>query len=250
MNNLGFQATNNSHPVLRSNLSPWAGASLVQRPAPIPSTRSRSSSSNHVSNPCQLYQQLYEVFGDSLAPGIAFNNWQDGAVTKSKLLRIQPLTHAYFPSRPLQRDAKSTRDLINKAKEKLQGKEPLDTTVEGGTKLVEGRKEQPKAKVLPFTFTSTLNKVVRTSFDSPVFEPSRPQKERAPTEREPSRRKSGRGSSKRREADTPMETDEQPTASERADCKVETGKIKRRFRRTRPILASKPKYDYHIGVTL
>ena len=119
MTSLGFQV-NNSHPVLRSNLSPWAGTSVIQHPAPVASTRSRSSSTGLASNYLQLYQQLYDVFGDSLAPRVAHNNWQDAAVTKNNQMRMQPFAHAYYPLRPLARDAHVIKELISKAKERLQ----------------------------------------------------------------------------------------------------------------------------------
>ena len=242
MASLGFQV-NNSHPVLRSNLSPWAGASVIQRPAPVASTRSRSSSTNLASNPLQLYQQLYDVFGDSLSPRIAHNNWQDAAVTKNNQLRMQPFAHAYFPLRPLARDANVIKELINKAKEKLQPASPQTpaqrnkrkrTAEESGSgHKASDKRAGTKTKRVCMTLSPARAKLSQASMDLDPEEPS------------PSR-SSKRGGHKATEAlRTQAKVDHK-----RSKLPVATGSIHRKFRKVNHSLNNKAKYDYHIGVIL
>ena len=248
MTTIGFQV-NNSHPVLRTNLSPWAGASVLQRPAPVAKSRSRSSSTSQASNPLQLYQQLYDVFGDSLGPRIAHNNWQDAAVTKTNQLRMQPFAHAYFPLRPLPRDANIIKELICKAKEKLKHSSSLSakrkrTTDEETSvhKNTESHKDRPKSKRICLTVRPIQTKVTITPMDLDPDEPG------------PSRTKAA-GTSRRSSQKEPIKA---PRRAEQTaeivpkhlKCAVETGRIRRKFRKQNVSLNNKAKYDYHIGVTL
>ncbi|KAL9952533.1 hypothetical protein ACROYT_G039802 [Oculina patagonica] len=249
MTTLGFQV-NNSHPVLRSNLSPWAGASVIQRPAPVASSRSRSSSTSHASNPLQLYQQLYEVFGDSLGPRIAHNNWQDAAVTKTNQLRMQPFAHAYFPLRPLPRDANIIKELICKAKEKLKPSSSQSSTLSTKRKRTidektsETQKDRPKSKRICLTVRPVQMKVSSIPMDLDPEEPS------------PSRTRAiATGVSRRSSQKEPAKAlrHVQQTAKinqKRLKCAVETGRIRRKFRKQNLSLNNRAKYDYHIGVTL
>lgn len=243
INSLGFQV-NNSHPVLRSNLSPWAGASVIQRPAPVASTRSRSSSTSLAPNPLQLYQQLYDVFGDSLGPRIAQNNWQDAAVTKSNQLRMQPFAHAYFPLRPLPRDANVIKELIKKAKEKLQ---PVGSPT--------GAPVAKRRRTIDEDRTGHKSEIKRAGSKSKriclTLRPVRAKLSHSPINLDPGEPSSSRAS--RRSGHKAME------APPRKQAKVEqrpfqlvvaTGNIRRKFRKASPLLNSKAKYDYHIGVML
>ena len=227
---IAFQV-NNSHPVLRSNLSPWAGASMMQRQNPVCSSRSRSSSTNHTSNPLQMYQQLYEVFGDSLGPRIAHNNWQDAVVTKSNLMRIQPFTHAYFPLRPLQRDANAIRERICKAKERIQAA----GTLTGSSRIKRRRTEAEEAahgdnqsidasrKTVCFAFKAKT-KSLAMSMDLDAA--SLPRRKHSQTE-----------------TGTLLPKKVIKTA-------IVTGRIRRRYRKRNPSLNNKSKYDFHLGVFL
>lgn len=249
MNTLGFQV-NNSYPVLRTNLSPWAGASVLQRPAPVASTRSRSSSTSQASNPLQLYQQLYDVFGDSLGPRIAHNNWQDAAVTKTNQLRMQPFAHAYFPLRPLPRDANVFKELIRKAKEKL--KPSSSQTSSPSTKRkrniddeknTESKKDRSKSKKVCLTLRPMQTTVSNTPMDLDPEEPSPSRTRTAGTSRRSSHQKE------------PIKTSRHVQQTVKIDqkhlkCAVETGRIRRKFRKPSLSLNNRAKYDYHIGVTL
>lgn len=241
MTSLGFQV-NNSHPVLRSNLSPWAGASVLQRPAPV-ATRSRSSSSSLASNPLQLYQQLYDVFGDSLGPRIAHNNWQDAAVTKNNQLRMQPFAHAYFPLRPLARDANVIKELISKAKEKLKPlssptrttgtkRKRTDDEDRSAHKTVESKRSGSKSKRICLTLRPVRAKLSHVTGLVPE---------------EPSPSRSSRRSSHKATGAAEKQTKLHQKHSKRT---VSTGRIRRKFRKTNLPLNNKAKYDYHIGVNL
>lgn len=243
MTSLGFQV-NGSHPVLRSNLSPWAGASVIQRPAPAASTRSRSSSTSLASNPLQMYQQLYDVFGDSLGPTIAHNNWQDAAVTKNNQLRMQPFAHAYFPLRPLARDANVIKELISKAKEKVQPvtspahtpgtkRRKTDDDDRSSHKTTESKRTISKSKRICLTLRHVRANISRAPMD---FDPEEPSHSRS----------SRRGGHKAIEPPRKQAKVEQKH-SKRA---VVTGNIRRKFRKANPPLNNKAKYDYHIGVIL
>ena len=243
INSLSFQV-NNSHPVLRSNLSPWAGASVIQRPAPVASTRSRSSSTSLAPNPLQLYQQLYDVFGDSLGPRIAQNNWQDAAVTKSNQLRMQPFAHAYFPLRPLPRDANVIKELIKKAKEKLQpvGSPTRAPVVKRRRTIDEDRtghkSEIKRAGSKSKRICLTLRPVRAKLSHSPInLDPGEPSPSRA----------SRRSGHKAMEAPPRKQAKVEQRPSQLV---VATGNIRRKFRKAIPLLNSKAKYDYHIGVML
>lgn len=240
MTSLGFQV-NNSHPALRTNLSPWAGASVHQRPAPVAKSRSRSSSTGLASNPFQLYQQLYDVFGDSLGPRTAHNNWQDAVVTKTNQLRLQPFAHAYFPLRPLPRDANIIKELINKAKEKLQTSGSQNNTF--GTKRKrtfdeasnKGSKDRPKNKKICLTLRPSFVKI------SP-----------APMDLDPEELGSSRGTTvgiSRRSSQKGLV--KVPRHVQRVtNCGFETGRFRRKSRKQNPSLSNRVKFDYHIGVTL
>ena len=239
MTTLGFQV-NNSHPVLRTNLSPWAGASVIQRPAPVASSRSRSSSTSHASNPLQLYQQLYEVFGDSLGPRIAHNNWQDAAVTKTHQLRMQPFSHAYFPLRPLPRDVNIIKELICKAKEKLQPSSSQSSPFNTKRKRTieeESKKDRPKSKRIRLSVRPVQTKVSITPMDLDPVEPG------------PSRTRPIAGISRRRSQKGPVQQ-RAKIDQKHLKCAVETGRIRRKFRKHNLSLNSRAKYDYHIGVFL
>lgn len=252
MTTLGFQV-NNSHPVLRSNLSPWAGASVIQRPAPVASSRSRSSSTSHASNPLQLYQQLYDVFGDSLGPRIAHNNWQDAAVTKTNQLRMQPFAHAYFPLRPLPRDANIIKELICKAKEKLKPSSSQSSALSSKRKRTideetsvhknkETQKDRPKGKRICLTLRPVQTKVSSIPMDLDPEEPS------------PSRTRAT-GISRRSSQKDPVKTTRHAQQlakihQKHLKCAVETGRIRRKLRKQNLSLNNRAKYDYHIGVTL
>lgn len=237
---LGFQV-NNSHPVLRTNLSPWAGASVLQRPAPVAKSRSRSSSTGLASNPFQLYQQLYDVFGDSLGPRTAHNNWQDAVVTKTNQLRMQPFAHAYFPLRPLPRDANIIKELINKAKEKLQTFGSKTNTFGVKRKRTiddessQSPKERLKSKRICLTLRPSLAKVSATLMDLDTEELSSSQSITA-------------GISKK---SSEKELAKAPRHVQRVtNCGVETGRIQRKLRKQNPSLSNRVKFDFHIGVTL
>ena len=242
ISSLGSQV-NNSHPFLRSNLSPWAGTSVIQRPAPVGSTRSRSSSTSLASNSLQLYQQLYEVFGDSLGPRIAHNNWQDAAVTKNNQLRMQPFAHAYFPLRPLARDANVIKEMIIKAKEKLrlvspqtpaQGTKRKRTTSESGSAHKTSEKRAgTKAKRICMTVSPARARLQEVPMDLDPEEPN------------PSR-SSKRGGHKAFEVPG-IQAQGGRKRSKRA---IVTGRIHRKFRRVNPSLNNTAKYDYHLGVIL
>ena len=243
MTSLGFQL-NNSHPVLRSNLSPWAGASVIQHPAPI-ATRSRSSTSSLASNPLQLYQQLYDVFGDSLGPRIAHSNWQDAAVTKNNQLRMQPFAHAYFPLRPLARDANVIKELISKAKEKLKPLSSPTRSTATGTKrkrtddedrsphkTVESKRGGSKSKRICMTLRpvrAKLSHVTGLVHDEPSL-----------------------SRSSRRSGHKATGSADKQAKHDQKRCKrgVATGRIRKKFRKTNLPLNNKAKYDYHIGVNL
>ena len=249
-----FQLNGNSYPVLRSNLSPWARPGSVHRAAPVPSTRSRSSSTSDTSNLQLLYQQLYEAFGDSLLPRIAFNNWQEGAVTKTTLLRIQPLTQKYFPLRPLRREKKSIRDLIDRAKDKRRkDQEPAhDETNDGQvlpTNVPEEQKRTHKATVAPFVVRSRSRNLSRTSLQGAVFESGHALSGEEGTIRGISRSKSHREIQEAMEIDDAV-SEEITKPSPGTRSKIKTGKMRRRLKRAWPFLASVSKYDYHVGVTL
>lgn len=249
MNTLSFQV-NNSHPVLRSNLSPWAGASVLQRPAPVASTRSRSSSTGHTSNPLQLYQQLYDVFGDSLGPRIAHNNWQDAAVTKTNQLRMQPFAHAYFPIRPLPRDANIFKELIRKAKEKLK---PTDSQITSPSakrkrnideeKITESQKDRSRNKKICITFRPMHTTVSNTPMDLDPEEPSSSRTRTTGALRRGSQQKELVKARRHVQQTAKIE-------QKHLKCAVETGRIRRKFRKPSLSLNNKTKYDYHIGVTL
>ena len=249
MNTLGFQV-NNSHPVLRTNLSPWAGASVLQRPAPVASTRSRSSSTSHASNPLQLYQQLYDAFGDSLGPRIAHNNWQDAAVTKTNQLRMQPFAHAYFPIRPLPRDANVFKELIRKAKEKLKPSSSQTRSLSikrkrnlDEEKNAESQKDRLKNKKICLTFRSMQTTVSNTPMDLDPEEPSPSRTRPAGSLR--------RGSQQKEPVKAPRHAEQTAKIDQKhLKCAVETGRIRRKFRKPSLSLNNKAKYDYHIGVTL
>ena len=242
ISSLGSQV-NNSHPFLRSSLSPWAGTSVIQRPAPVGSTRSRSSSTSLASNSLQLYQQLYEVFGDSLGPRIAHNNWQDAAVTKNNQLRMQPFAHAYFPLRPLARDANVIKEMIIKAREKLrlvspqtpaQGTKRKRTTSESGSAHKTSEKRSgTKAKRICMTVSPARARIQQVPMDLDPEEPN------------PSR-SSKRGGHKAFEVPG-IQAQGGRKRSKRA---IVTGRIHRKFRRVNPSLNNTAKYDYHLGVIL
>lgn len=249
MNTLGFQV-NNSHPVLRTNLSPWAGASVLQRPAPAASTRSRSSSTGHASNPLQLYQQLYDVFGDSLGPRIAYNNWQDAAVTKTNQLRMQPFAHAYFPIRPLPRDANVFKELIRKAKDKLKPSSSQTSSLSTKRKRntddeesTEGQKDRSKNKKICLKFRPMQTKISNTPMDLDPEEPS-PYRTRTVGSLR-------RGSQQKEPVKAPRHVQHTSKIGyKHLTCAIETGRIRRKFRKPSLSLNNKVKYDYHIGVTL
>lgn len=236
LNSRGF-SVNNSHPVVRSNLSPWAGAS-IQRPAPLVTTRSRSSSTGLASNPLQQYQQLYDVFGDSLGPTIAHNNWQDAAVTKSNQQRMQPFAHAYYPLRPLARDANMIKELINKAKEKLQ---PLKSPVRASAAKRKrsdaedrsGKRSGYKCKQICLTLRPARVGLDRVSRDLDADVPGLLRHSRR------SGLEATEPSTKRGEID-----------QKNSKPHVATGRIRRKFRKATHLLDNKAKYDYHIGVML
>lgn len=241
MTSLGFQV-NNSHPVLRSNLSPWAGTSVIQHPAPVASTRSRSSSSGLASNSLQLYQQLYDVFGDSLAPRVAHNNWQDAAVTKNNQMRMQPFAHAYYPLRPLGRDAHVIKELISKAKERLQvlsspihtsKRKRTDDEDRSGMKTADSKRPGHRSKRICLTLRPARAKLTLLSTDIAPNEPS-----------------SSRNS--RRSSHCTVEPTKKVAKVFQKHSKrtVATGRIRRKFRKTNFPLNSKAKYDYHMGVML
>lgn len=249
MNTLGFQV-NNSHPVLRTNLSPWAGASVLHRPAPAASTRSRSSSTGHASNPLQLYQQLYDVFGDSLGPRIAYNNWQDAAVTKTNQLRMQPFAHAYFPIRPLPRDANVFKELIRKAKDKLKPSSSQTSSLSTKRKRntddeesTEGQKDRSKNKKICLKFRPMQTKISNTPMDLDPEEPS-PYRTRTVGSLR-------RGSQQKEPVKAPRHVQHTSKIGyKHLTCAIETGRIRRKFRKPSLSLNNKVKYDYHIGVTL
>ena len=240
MTSLGFQV-NNSHPVLRTNLSPWAGASVLQRPAPVAKSRSRSSSTGLASNPFQLYQQLYDVFGDSLGPRTAHNNWQDAVVTKTNQLRMQPFAHAYFPLRPLPRDANIIKELINKAKEKLQTFGSKTNTFGVKRKRTiddessQSPKERLKSKRICLTLRPSLAKVSDTLMDLDPEELSSSQSIKAGISKK---------SSEKELAKAPRHVQRLTNWS------VETGRIQRKLRKQNPSLSNRVKFDFHFGVTL
>ena len=249
MNTLGFQV-NNSHPVLRTNLSPWAGASVLQRPAPVASTRSRSSSTGHASNPLQLYQQLFDVFGDSLGPRIAHNNWQDAAVTKTNQLRMQPFAHAYFPIRPLPRDANVFKELIRKAKEKLNPMSSqissLSTKRKRNTdeeKNTESHKDRSRSKKICITLRPMHTTVSNTPMDLDPAEPSPSRTRTAGTLRRGSQQKELVKARRHVQQTAKIE-------QKHLKCTVDTGRIRRKFRKPSLSLNNKAKYDYHMGVIL
>lgn len=248
--------------MLRANLSPWAGTSMIERRPSLP-PRSRSSSTNSTTQSNSEYHRLYSIFGDSLMPLIAFNNWQDSSVTKNNLIRIQPLTHAYFPLRPLQRDSAAIRDLIEKAKESILVKkseasnEPLlhagrkrQRTDDASLKQPEPKKER---KGVWSSLTLTSPKKLR-SFNTDIFDaPSSICKSKGSGDQSLSRKKSGKFS--RRKQELPKEPKKAPmerkTSVAEKTLPVATGKIKRRHRRIpRLSIANKSQYDYHLGVTL
>lgn len=236
MNPLGFPA-NNSHPVFRSNLSPWAGTSVVQYPAPVVSTRSRSSSTGLAYNPFQLYQQLHDVFGDSLGPIIAQNNWQDAVVTKNNQLRMQPFAHAYYPLRPLPRDVNTIKELINQAKERLNPlsspsqtmamkRKQMDDDERSGTRSEDAKRFGHKGKRICLTLRPAHVNLSKISLD---LEPLHPRRSCEATWIPTKHWKNDQMNSKPH---------------------ITIGKIRRRFRTTTLPLGNKTKYDYHIGVML
>ncbi|XP_015758835.1 PREDICTED: TAF6-like RNA polymerase II p300/CBP-associated factor-associated factor 65 kDa subunit 6L [Acropora digitifera] len=236
MNPLGFPV-NNSHPVFRSNLSPWAGTSVVQYPAPVVSTRSRSSSTGLAYNPFQLYQQLHDVFGDSLGPIIAQNNWQDAVVTKNNQLRMQPFAHAYYPLRPLPRDVHTIKELINQAKERLNPlsspaqtmamkRKQMDDDERSGTRSEDAKRLGHKGKRICLTLRPAHVNLSKISLD---LEPLHPRRSRGATW---------------------MPTKHWKNDQMNSKPHITIGKIRRRFRTTTLPLGSKTKYDYHIGVML
>ncbi|XP_015750478.1 PREDICTED: TAF6-like RNA polymerase II p300/CBP-associated factor-associated factor 65 kDa subunit 6L [Acropora digitifera] len=236
MNPLGFPV-NNSHPVFRSNLSPWAGTSVVQYPAPVVSTRSRSSSTGLAYNPFQLYQQLHDVFGDSLGPIIAQNNWQDAVVTKNNQLRMQPFAHAYYPLRPLPRDVHTIKELINQAKERLNPlsspaqtmamkRKQMDDDERSGTRSEDAKRLGHKGKRICLTLRPAHVNLSKISLD---LEPLHPRRSRGATW---------------------MPTKHWKNDQMNSKPHITIGKIRRRFRTTTLPLGNKTKYDYHIGVML
>ena len=207
------------------------------------------SSSSSASNPNQLYQQLYEVFGDSLTPRVAFNNWQDPAVTRTNLMRIQPIAHAYFPLRPLQRNSSSIRELIQKASEQMKGE-----SVKGDQAVMRKRpkmsefsppktyvaSEQGEAKTMCFLLRSSnkkLNPIRNDYWETDIS----------------SNKIKGRKPECDKSCDRPLKRKYPNSGS----CLIgsehqrpEVGNIRRRFRRTRPVITNGTKYDFHLGVIL
>lgn len=243
MNSLGFPVSN-SHPVFRSNLSPWAGTSVVQYPAPVVSTRSRSSSTGLTYNPFQLYQQLYDFFGDRLGPIIAQNNWQDAVVTKNNQLRMQPFAHAYYPLRPLPRDVNMIKELIHQAKERLKPlnsptqtmamkRKQMDDNDRLGTRSQEAKRFGHKGKRICLTLRPTHVSLSKISLDLEPMRPSFLSHTR----------------SRSHEA-TQIPTKHRKNDQMNSKPHITTGKIRRRFRTTTLPLGNKTKYDYHIGVLL
>lgn len=239
--------------MLRANLSPWAGPSVMERRPSTPH-RSRSSSSSNSNHPNNAYHRLYSIFGDSLVPMIALNNWQDSSVTKNNLLRIQPLTHAYFPLRPLRRDSTAIRDLISTARENLKTKtvnkekqvlhhpgRKRHRTDDDSTRQPDSKREKKnKWSSLSLTSPTKLFKNMPDIFEHPSSTRGKGNGEHV------SRRKSGK-SSKRKHERTP---DKKTTDVASTESNVVTGQIKRRFRKTRPVITNSNQYDYHLGINL
>lgn len=240
ISSLGSQV-NNSHPFLRSNLSPWAGTSVIQRPGPVGSTRSRSSSTSLASNSLQLYQQLYDVFGDSLGPRTAHNNWQDAAVTKNNHLRMQPFAHAYFPLRPLARDVNVIKEMIIKTRQKLRLVRPQ--TPAHGTKRKRTTSESGSAHKTSEKRTGTKAKRICMTVS-----PARARLQQVPMDLDPEEPNPSR--STKRGGHKAFEVPGTQAHGDRNHSKRVTGRIHRKFRRINPSLNNTAKYDYHLGVTL
>lgn len=242
-NSYNFQVNNSSHPMLRANLSPWAGASMMERrPSISQRSRSTSTNSNQSNSP---YQRLYSLFGDSLVPMIAFNNWQDSNVTKNNLLRIQPLTHAYFPLRPLRRDSTVIRELIMSARCLQSRNDVTESLLHPGRKR---NRHDDESTRHPETKREKRSKWSSLSLGSPtklstnmpdVFEPT--PRGRASAGHVP-RKKGGKLLKRKHEKELESDTE--------VKNHVVTGRIKRRFRTTRPVITNGNQYDYHLGVTL
>lgn len=258
VNSYTFQVNTSTHPMLRANLSPWAGTSMMERRPSLP-TRSRSSSTNSATQSNSEYHRLYSIFGDSIMPLIAFNNWQDSSVTKNNLIRIQPLTHAYFPLRPLQRESTAIRELIEREKESLLARksessnEPLlhagrkrQRTEDLSLKQPETKKER---KGIWSSLTLSSPKKLKP-FNTDIFEaPSSTSKSKGNVEQSLSRKKSGKSSRKKHELPKEAVMERKTSAADK-NLHIATGKIKRRYRRiTRPSITNKSQYDYHLGVT-
>ncbi|KXJ29986.1 TAF6-like RNA polymerase II p300/CBP-associated factor-associated factor 65 kDa subunit 6L [Exaiptasia diaphana] len=250
VNSYNFQVNNSSHPMLRANLSPWAGASMMERrPSISQRSRSTSTNSNQSNSP---YQRLYSLFGDSLVPMIAFNNWQDSNVTKNNLLRIQPLTHAYFPLRPLRRDSTVIRELIMSARANLQSRSNYEDVTE--SILHPGRKRQrhddettrhPEAKREKKSKWSSLSLSSQTKLSTTIPDIFEPTPRGRASVGHVSRKKGGKFLKRKHEKVLERSTDVSSSKTH-----VVTGRIKRRFRTTRPVITNGHQYDYHLGVTL
>lgn len=251
VNSYNFQINNSTHPMLRANLSPWAGPSMLERRSSIP-RRSRSSSTNS-NQPNNAYHRLYSIFGDSLVPMIAFNNWQDTSVTKNNLLRIQPLTHAYFPLRPLRRDSTVIQDLIttarenSKTKSQHKEKEPLLHAGRKRSRTEDDSTRHPDSKREKKGKWSSLCLPSRTKLTNllDVYEQVSTARAKGSGDHM-SRKKSGKHSKRKYDKTSEKKT----TDAVSSDSPVITGQIRRSFRKTRPVITNTNQYDYHLGVIL
>ncbi|XP_031574413.1 TAF6-like RNA polymerase II p300/CBP-associated factor-associated factor 65 kDa subunit 6L [Actinia tenebrosa] len=260
VNSYNFQVNNSSHPMLRANLSPWAGTNMMERRPSFP-TRSRSSSTNSTTQSNSEYYRLYSIFGDSILPMIAFNNWQDSSVTKNNLIRIQPLTHAYFPLRPLPRDSTAIRELIERKKESFLAKrsesesssEPLlhagrkrQRTEDVSLKQPETKKERKG----PWSALTLSSPTKLRPFNTNYFEaPSCTSRSKGSVDQSLSRKKSGKFAKRKNEV--PKEAEMERKTSVDKSLHIATGKMKRRYHKitTRPSITNKSQYNYHLGVS-